>query len=77
MAEKRSWKARMGHLLRVPNEDRRFGSWKEYYCTKLQMPDGEEFYALLTEADVKRIRERAEANKEDLVKTLRIVDWFD
>ncbi len=74
---KKSWAARMGKLIRVPNRDRRFGANTSYLCTKLQLPDGREQIVLLTDHQVRAARRRALHNNEDLVDVPALRDLFD
>lgn len=59
---------RIGDLQIVDNTARKFGSAKEYYFIRLQMPDGRELPLLLTLAQLQAAMDRAKANPEDLLK---------
>ena len=67
-----------GRLFKVENKDRKFGANSHYIFTFLEDSDGEnETPYLFTENQLKRARERAEINPEDLLKKDRLTDWFD
>jgi hypothetical protein len=67
-----------GRLFKVENGSRKFGANSHYIFTFLEDSDGEnETPYLFTENQLKRARERAEINPEDLLKKDRLTDWFD
>lgn len=68
---------RLGHLQRVKNLHRTFGSDTHYVRVRLQEESGEEFTALLTDADLREIRSRADRNPEDVATAPLLVDVTD
>lgn len=69
---------RNGRLFKVENSDRKFGANSHYIFTFLEDSDGEnETPYLFTENQLKRARERAKINPEDLLKKDRLTDWLD
>ena len=74
---KRSWKVRMGKLIRVPNRAKKFGANKSYLLTKLQQPNGKEVYPLFTDNQIKAALARARKNPEDLLETAKLMDLMD
>ena len=74
---KRTWKARMGKLLRVKNTGRRFGSATSYLCTKIELPDGREQAVLFTPNQIRVARKRALTNREDLLNVPVLRDLID
>jgi len=59
-----------GRLLRVRNTMRRFGSSREYFIAKLQIPNGRKELVLFTKNELEVARKRALANLEDLYAVL-------
>jgi len=74
---RRSWKVRMGKLIRVPNKARRAGANESYLLTKVQLPGGKENYVLLTDHQIKVAINRAGKNPEDVIETVRLMDLVD
>ena len=74
---KRSWRMRMGKLVRVPNKAKKFGANESYLLTKLQRPRGAEFYALFTDHQIEVALRRARKNPEDVIHTAKLVDLLD
>lgn len=68
---------RIGHLQRITNLWRTFGSAPQYVRIRLQEESGEEFTVLLTENELREVRERAERNPEDVAKAPLVVDLTD
>lgn len=64
----------LGKLHRTRNLDRRFGSGRVYWRVMVVHTDEERYETLLlTEADLRRLRERAKKNPEDCLEP----SWAD
>ena len=74
---KRSWRIRMGKLVRVPNKAKKFGANASYLLTKLQRPKGSEVYALFTDHQIEVALQRARRNPEDLLETAKLMNLVD
>lgn len=71
-------KVKMGRLLRVWNQKRKFGSANSYYAVWVEdEKGGNERCILLTESELTRAVQRANANKEDLTERGIITDLLD
>jgi hypothetical protein len=68
---------RIGDMQVVANQDKLPAANSEYNHIRVQLEDGEEIHLLLTDAEVKRARRRAERNPEDCPKTSWIRDILD
>ena len=55
---------------KVDNTDRKFGSALEYFPVKVVKSDGQESWAMFTEAEIDKAIDRASKNKEDIPKSL-------
>jgi hypothetical protein len=73
----RTWKAKMGHLITVPNVNRKFGSARHYVFTRAQDEKGREGGLLFTPNELAVARERARKNPEDVLKAAWLVDVLD
>lgn len=67
---------KVGDLIRVDNRDRAFGSNQSYLMATFKLENGEEFFALLTDAEVDKMRKRAMRNPEDLIAAGRKRRFF-
>ena len=68
-----------GILTLRENTERRFGSSDHYYALRVKSEDGNPATLLFTDAGLERIRQRVEANAEDIEanKTGWLADLFD
>ncbi|MFA4972298.1 MAG: hypothetical protein WC683_06770 [bacterium] len=73
----RSWKAKLGHLITVPNRNRKFGEARHYVFVRAQDEDGKEGGLLFTPNALSVARERARKNPEDVLKAAWLVDALD
>ena len=68
---------RIGDVITVENQERRFGSATQYVYVRVQLETGEEVPLLFTNHEMDEARARAEANTEDLPKVGWVRDIFD
>ena len=59
---------KLGHLAKVQNLDRRFGAHRAYHGVLVVDEKGQFETLMLTDADLKRSRERAAKNPEDEIQ---------
>jgi len=63
-------KAKLGHLVEVKNESRRFGS-NTKYCAVHVIHNGEEVPLLMTYGEISQMKARADINQEDIPEIKR------
>jgi hypothetical protein len=68
---------RLGDLQTVENTKKVFSANDKYNFIRVQLEDGEEVALLFTDNEVKRAKERAMKNPEDLPKTSKFRDLLD
>lgn len=69
--------SRIGDIKSVENTKPHFAANTKYNFIRVQLEDGTEIPLLFTDAELKRAKERAEKNPEDLPKTNWIRNLFD
>lgn len=74
---KKSWRMRMGKLVRVKNTQKHGNEADSFLITKLQGPGGREFYVAFTDHEMKRPTRRAKRNAEDMLETTGLRDLID
>ncbi len=68
-----------GKLKLVKNKNPKFGSNSNYFSVRIYNTDNEAIELLLTESDIKRAKERAAKNSEDIPYRpwwRRLQDWM-
>lgn len=76
MASKKA--KRIGDLQSVDNTNKHWAANSKYSYIRVQADDNNsEFHLLFTDAELKRAKERADKNKEDLPYTTWIRNLFD
>ncbi len=68
---------RLGDLSTVENTKKVFSANSKYNYIRVQTEDGTEVSLLFTDAEVKRAKERAVKNPEDLPKVSKLRNLFD
>lgn len=68
---------RIGDVITVENEDRKFGSALQYVYLRVQLEDGTEKPLLFTAHEMDEASARAEANPEDLPTVSWLRDLID
>ena len=67
-----------GRVFRVENKSRKFGANSHYNFVYLEDSNGDnETPYMFTDSQIKRARERAMKNTEDIMRKSALTDWLD